>query len=262
MKAWLAVVMAVGLALVAAEATAKDRNELRIAIEGEYPPFSAMTPDGRLKGFDVDIAHALCREMGVECELVQQDWDGMIPGLTSGKYDAIVASMAITEARKKKVSFTDKYYNIPRRFVRAKGSGIEITPEDLQGKVVGVQRATTNDRYLTDNHRDTVTIRRYGSYEELFLDMAAGRLDLMLGSVVPIQLGFLDTEQGQGFEFVGPHLSDPRWFGEGTGIAIRKHDDDLRTAFNEAIRAIRANGVYDLIVSRYFDFDIYGEEVD
>jgi arginine/ornithine transport system substrate-binding protein len=137
--------------------------------------------------------------------------------------------------------------------VRSKGSDIEITPEDLEGKVVGVQRATTNDRYLTDNYADTVTIRRYGSYEELFLDMAAGRLDLMLGSVVPIKLGFLDTEQGQGFEFVGPAFSDPRWFGEGTGIAVRKADDELRAMFNEAIRAIRANGVYDEIASRYFD---------
>jgi len=257
-----AVLIATALLLVAAQSLAEGWQKLRIAVEGEYPPFSEMTPDGGLKGFDIDIARALCREMGVECELVQQDWDGMIPGLVTGKYDAIVASMAITEERRKQVSFTDKYYNIPRRFVRAKGSEVEITREHLDGKVVGVQRATTNDRYLTENYADAVTIRRYGSYEELFLDMAAGRLDLLLGSVVAVKLGFLDTEQGQGFELVGPELSEPRWFGEGTGIAVRKQDGDLAAKFNEAIRAIRADGIYDDIASRYFDFDIYGEEID
>ncbi len=82
---------------------------LRIGVEAAYPPFSSKEPDGTLKGFDIDIALALCEKMGRECELVEQGWDSIIPALLVGKYDAIVASMSITKERLKRVDFTKKY---------------------------------------------------------------------------------------------------------------------------------------------------------
>ncbi len=248
------------LGLLAAGAAAEERRELRIGIEGAYPPFSEVTPSGKFEGFDIDIARALCERMEIRCRLVQQDWDGMIPALLARKFDAIVASMAITDERKQKVAFTDKYYTSIRKFVRRKGSDIEITPEAMQGKRVGVQQNTTNDRFVTDNYGGMVDIRRYRSYDEMYLDLAAGRLDLILGTQVAIELGFLDTEQGQDFEFVGPPFADPRWFGEGTGIAFRKDDPELGDRLNDALREIRADGTYDRIAERYFDFDIYGAD--
>jgi arginine/ornithine transport system substrate-binding protein len=246
-----------GLALGGGQALAQ--GKLRIGVEGAYPPFSEVTPSGELKGFDIDIAHALCEALEVECELVPQDWDGMIPALNARKFDAIVASMAITEERKKSVDFTDRYYKSPAKFVRKKGSGIEITPEGLAGKTVGVQRATIHDNYITGEYGDTVDIKRYATQDEAYLDMAAGRLDLLLAESVALQQGFLKTEQGQDYEFVGPDLTDPKYFGEGAGIAVRK-GDELRERLNEAIRQIREDGTYDEITGRYFDFDIYGEE--
>lgn len=252
------VVIAGALALTAGPLEAREWKKIRIGVEGAYPPFSEVGPDGKLKGFDIDIAQALCAELRAECELVMQDWDGMIPALLAKKFDAIVASMSITEERKRRVDFTDKYYQTPARFVRKKGSGIEITPEGLKGKKIGVQRATIHDNYLTDNYGDTVEIVRYGTQDEANLDMLAGRIDLLLADSIALLDGFLETEKGKDYEFVGPELRDVKWFGEGAGIAVRKEDQDLKKLLNDAIKAIRANGTYDALAKKYFDFDIYG----
>ena len=258
MKKLFSAVFVAALALGAAQADAKDWTKVRIGVEGAYPPFSEVTPDGKLIGFDIDIANALCEEMKVECELVTQDWDGIIQQLNNRKYDAIVASMSITEERKKSVDFTNKYYNTPAKFVRKKGSGIEITEAGLKGKIVGVQRATIHDAFVTEVYGDEVEVKRYGTQDEAYLDMAAGRVDLLLADSVAMQGGFLDSDDGKDYEFVGPDFSDPKYFGDGAGIALRKGTDDLRQMFNDAIDAIRANGKYKAIQDKYFDFDVYG----
>ena len=244
--------------LTAAAGSAIAAEKVRIGVEGAYPPFSWVDPDGSLKGFDIDIANALCDEMKVECEMVQQDWDGIIPALLANKYDAIIASMSITEERKQKVDFTEKYYNTPAKFVRKKGSGIEITKESMSGKAVGVQRATIHDNFITAEFGDTVEVKRYATQDEAYLDMVAGRLDLLLADSVAMDEGFLQTDQGKDYEFVGPDYTDPKYFGEGAGIAVRKGDDELRGKLNTALDAILKNGTYKAINDKYFDFNVYG----
>ena len=258
MKKLISAVFVAALALGAAQADAKEWKKVRVGVEGAYPPFSEVTADGKLVGFDIDIANALCDEMKVECELITQDWDGIIPALQARKYDAIIASMSITEERKQKVDFTNKYYNTPAKFVRKKGSGIEITKDSMKGKTVGVQRATIHDNFITAVYGDTVNIKRYGTQDEAYLDMVAGRVDLLLADSVAMLGGFLETDAGKDYEFVGPDFSDPKYFGEGAGIAVRKGEDDLRQMLNSAIDAIRANGKYKAIQDKYFDFDVYG----
>lgn len=255
------VVMLATLAImtVGAVAVAKDWSKIRIGVEGAYPPFSAVTTTGELIGFDIDIANALCDEMGAECTLVQQDWDGIIPALLARKYDAIIASMSITEERKKKVAFTDKYYSTPAKFAQLKGAGIEISKEGLAGKTVGVQRATIHDNFVSGEFGEMVNIKRYGTQDEAYLDANSGRVDLLLADSVAMAEGFLNTEAGSGWEFVGPGYSDPEYFGDGAGIAIRKNDQELVDAFNKAIAAIRANGKYAEINDKYFNFDVFGE---
>ncbi len=247
------------LMLGAGLSQAADWSKVRIGVEGAYPPFSWVEADGTLKGFDIDVANALCKEMGAECTLVQQDWDGIIPSLLAKKYDAIIASMSITPERQKKVAFSNKYYNTPAKFARMKGSGIEITKEGLAGKTVGVQRATTHDSFITAEFGDAVTIKRYGTQDEAYLDAVSGRIDLLLADSVAMDDGFLNTDNGKDWEFVGPDFIEEKYFGPGAGIAMRQEDTDLVEKFNAAIAAIRANGTYEAINKKYFEFDVYGD---
>jgi polar amino acid transport system substrate-binding protein/arginine/ornithine transport system substrate-binding protein len=232
---------------------------LRVGVEGAYPPFSWKEADGTLKGFDIDIALALCEKMGRECELIEQDWDGIIPALMAKKYDAIIASMSITEERKKRVDFTQKYYNTPAFFVGAKGSGIDVSPEGLAGKVVGTQRGTTHQCFLEKIYPDA-ELRLYGTQEEVFLDLGAGRIDLSFSDSIQAEEGFLNTDSGKDFELAGPEQFDLECHGEGAGIAVRKGEDELRESLNMAIKAIREDGTYNAINDKYFKFDVYGAE--
>lgn len=245
------------ICLLSFNVAAKEWKNIRIGVEGAYPPFSQTEADGTVTGFDIDIANALCAEMGAKCTLVKQDWDGIIPALLARKFDAIIATMDITEERKKKIAFTDKYQHIPARFVALKGTAYQATDDFMKGKKVGVQRATTMDLYISDNF-PAAKIKRYGSADEAYLDLKAGRLDYVMADSAAITDGLLGKEGGDKFAFVGPKLNDPKWFGEGAGIAIRKQDKDLAKQFNAAIDAIRANGTYKKIQDKYFTFDVYG----
>ena len=253
----LITVALVAMMMLGTNVFANEWNKIRIGVEGAYPPFSSVEKDGTLKGFDIDIAMALCEEIGAECVLIPQDWDGIIPALMARKYDAIIASMSITEERKKKVAFSDKYYNTPAKFARKKGSGIAISKAGLKGKTVGVQRATIHDNFITGEFGDSVEIKRYGTQDEAYLDAISGRVDLLLADSIAMDAGFLKTDQGKGWEFVGPGYSDPKYFGVGAGIAVRKSDGELAKLFSLAIKVIRSNGVYHMINGKYFAFDVY-----
>ena len=259
MKKFLIVVAVIAGIFAAGTVQAKEWKVVRIGVEGAYPPFSYTTTDGNVEGFDIDIARALVKAMGADVKLVVQDWDGIIPALLAKKYDAIIASMSITEERKKKVAFSEKYYNTPAKFVAKKGNVKEFTKETLKGKTVGVQRATTHDSYLTDNYGKDVSIKRYATQDDAYLDIKAGRLDFLLADSIALYDGFLQKPEGKDFEFVGPDMTDVRWFGEGAGVAIRKGDQDLVEMFNKAIKQIRADGTYKKIQDKYFDFNVYGE---
>jgi ABC-type amino acid transport substrate-binding protein len=158
------------------------------------------------------------------------------------------------------VDFTEKYYNTPAKFVAPKGADFDISPEGLASKAVGVQRATIHENFLRAEFPE-VDVRAYATQDEANADLVSGRLDLVMADSVALLEGFLKTPEGQDFEFVGPDYSDPKYHGEGAGIAIRKGEDDLRLAFNEAIDKIREDGTYQAIAEKYFDFDVYGPAV-
>ncbi|MDN3614573.1 MAG: ABC transporter substrate-binding protein [Vibrio gallaecicus] len=256
MKKWL-LVAALAATAATGVAQAKEWKTVRFGIEGAYPPFSWTEADGSLKGFDVDMANALCTEMQVKCKIVAQDWDGIIPSLLARKYDAIIAAMSITEERKKKIDFTGKYALIPNKFIAKKGAGINF--DDLSGQKIAVQRATTHDKYLTDNYGDKVSIVRYGSFDEAYLDLANGRVVAVLGDASALEEGVLNKAGGEAYEFVGPSLTDPKWFGDGFGIALRKQDKDLTKKLDAAILSLREKGVYQDIAAKYFNYDVYGQ---
>ncbi len=241
-------------------AIADDAKPLRIGIEAAYPPFAYKTPEGKITGFDYDIGNALCDEMKVKCQWIEQEFDGLIPALKVRKFDAVLSSMTITEERLKSVDFTNKYYHTPARLAMKEGTVINDPLTDLKGKKVGVQRASIYDRYATDVFAPAgVEVVRYSSQNEIFLDMTAGRLDATLADVVNIDDGFLKTDAGKGFALVGPDFNEKKYFGDGAGIAVRKGDKALADKINTAIAAIRANGKYKEVQDKYFKFDVYGE---
>jgi lysine-arginine-ornithine-binding protein len=253
----LSVAIAAAVTLAAGSAAAQ-MQKVRIGTEGAYPPFNSIDPSGQLVGFDIDIANALCAAAQFECEFVVQDWDGMIPGLIAKKYDAIIASMSITEERKQAVDFTGKYYNTPAKFVAKKGADLNVTFDGLAGKVVGVQRATIHENFLRDKFPG-IDVKVYATQDEANADLVTGRTDLVMADSVALLEGFLNTPEGADFEYVGPDYNDPTYHGEGAGIAIRKGETDLVEAFNKAIEQIRADGTYKAINDKYFEFDVYGE---
>ncbi len=259
MKKLLIGLIALSFILTAGNVFAKDWKKIKVGVEGAYPPFSFVTPEGELAGFDIDIAKAVVKAAGAEIELVTSDWDGIIPGLLAKKFDCIIASMSITEERKKKVNFSNKYYNTPAKFVQKKGMIATYSKDAIKGKTIGVQRATIHENFIKDNWGSDVTIKGYGTQEEVYLDIIAGRLDMFFSDSIAASEGFLMKAEGKDFEFIGPDFADPKWFGDGAGIAVRKADTGLVDALNAGIAKIRADGTYKKIQDKYFDFNVYGD---
>jgi len=233
--------------------------EVKIGIAAEpYPPFMDKAADGTWQGWEIDIIGAVCAAMEEECEIVPVAWDGIIPALLADKFDAIMASMSITEERMKTIDFSDRYYNTPAVLVAEKSSSISSDAASLKGKIVGVQVSTTHANYVDAYFADAADVKTYAGFEEHNQDLFAGRIDAVVADSLALQ-DFLTSDQGQNFEIKG-ELSDVSIFGPGVGAGMRKGDTDLADKINAAIAQIRADGTYEAISSKYFDFDIFGGE--
>jgi polar amino acid transport system substrate-binding protein len=248
----------IGIALACAfTSQASWAEELRLGTEGAYPPFNFVDTSGEIKGFDVDIGLALCERIGVTCSVVAQDWDGIIPGLLANKYDFIIASMFITDERRKQVDFTDPYYLAAMTHVVPQDSNVrEFSNESLSGKVIGAQSGTTQADFIEASYPDA-EIRLYPTQDEVNLDMASGRIDLQVGDMLPMLDWVNKTDDGACCELAGEPITDPAFVGDGVGIALRQEDDALRERLNAALAEIRADGTYQAINEKYFDIDVY-----
>ena len=241
---------------VAFTASAQAQTKIRVGVEGNYPPFSQISPDGKLSGFDIDIANAVCAEMKVECTLVQQEFDGIIPALNAKKFDMIVASMTITEERKKSVDFSDPYYDVPSRWVAKKGAFKDYSPETLKGKKIIVTRNTPRAKHVAETYPNSEVLL-VNKEPDVYLELVAGRGDIAFGSSVTSSETFLKKDQGKDFETVGKTMRVGQ--GSGVGIAVRKDDTELKDKINAALKAIMANGTYKKLQDTSFDFDISGD---
>jgi lysine-arginine-ornithine-binding protein len=239
-------------ALAATPAAAQDK--IRIGTEAAYAPFAFVLPSGELSGFDIDIAKALCAQMGAECEIINQSFDGLIPALNAQKIDAIVASMSITPDRLEAIDFAGPYYTVPALFIAAKESGIEITPDGLDGRYVGVQRGSTMANYIETNFPGA-RVQAYDTSDAANLDLASGRVDLVFADSVVLQ-EFLKTPDGAGFAAVGEPVYDAELLGTGAGIGLRKGDTALKEKFDAALAAIIASGEYKTINDAYIPVSI------
>jgi len=268
----LAVGAAVALAFGGAEA--KDWKKVRIASEGAYAPWNATDPSGKLIGFEIDLGKELCKKANVECEFVAQDWDGMIPALQQGKYDAIMAAMSITDERLKVIDFAGPYGSEPSSFIAPKNSAfgkmapekditdltkdtpeskkkLEQLAETLKGKTVGVQTSTIQANFM-EKHLPKVTMRTYDKIDNAGIDLAAGRLDAVFGDRSAVES---IVKGDQNMTMFGPSFSRGV-LGRGVGFAVRKADGDLKALFDKAIADANKDGTITKLSNQHFGYDI------
>jgi lysine-arginine-ornithine-binding protein len=253
----LRTIVSAGALLVALVGTAAAESQIRFATEAGYPPFNERAPpSGKITGWEIDLGMAMCAKMNRKCEFVAQEWDGMIPGLLSHRFDGIFSSMTITAERKRKIDFTDPYYKTTAQFVAKRNLKIDRSAEDLGGLQIGATPGTTQC-YLS-KHYPEAKVRIYQTAQNLFLDLQSGRVDAILSEPVLAEFGLIRQNPAADFAFDGAPVQDPDCFGEGVGIGVRKDDTALRAALNEALAAIRADGTYHRLAVMYFGSDIFG----
>jgi polar amino acid transport system substrate-binding protein len=249
---------AVVLSLVAGAASAQ---QVKVGIAAEaYPPFASPDASGNWEGWEVEFIGAVCKAAAMDCAITPVAWDGIIPSLTSGQIDVIMASMSITEDRMQTIDFSDKYYNTPTGVAAAKGSGITATPEGLAGKIIGVQGSTIHEVYVQKYFAaGAAEVKVYATQDEANQDLAAGRIDATQADSITLD-AFLNSDAGKACcESAGNVADDKEVLGLGVGAGLRKGEDDLKAKINKAIADIRADGTYDAITAKYFASSIYGD---
>jgi len=263
---------------VFAIASIANSQTIRIGTEGAYPPWNNINSAGELEGAEIDFGNEACKRMGVTCEWVTQDWDGIIPALLQGKYDIIIAGMSITEERKEKVNFTTGYMTDGARFAVLKDSGLsdlniagmaKVNLNNaggkeqaaigqliaaMDGKTVCVQSSTIHQNFLEKHMSGAVDVKLYQAVDDHNLDLAAGRCDAVLADVGSI-IDFMESDGGVDVSFTGPTFSGGV-FGDGVGGAVRKEDNDILEMWNAAISEMSKDGTTAEITKRWFGRDI------
>ncbi len=249
-------------------------DNIKIGTEGAYPPWNAKDASGKLIGFEVDLATELCKIMSKNCTIVEQDWDGMIPALQSGKFDAIMAGMSITDERKQKINFSQGYADEVASFATLKSSKLlkiktiesislnDISAKEqktlnklkksLEGKTIGVQSGTIFQNFLESGLIGKVKVLTYKTQDEVNLDLSSGRIDAALAAAV----AFADYNEkaGNTVSLIGPTFSGGT-FGNGVGVGVRKDNQNLLIDFNSAIDKARKKGIIKKLAIKHFGFD-------
>ncbi len=217
---------------------------IKIATESSYKPFSYTDADGKLIGYEIELVDALCAQMKAKCEVISQDWDGLIPGLNAQKFDAAIAGMSITPERKEVVEFSDPYFHTGIVLIGKKGDDVKV--EALKGEPIASQRSTVASQYLQEKHADA-DIKLYDTQDNAYLDLTSGRVRAMMSDKVT-GIDWLKTEAGKDYEVKGQEISTSD---DAMGIAFRK-GDPLVAKFNKALAELKDNGTYDQITGSYF----------
>jgi polar amino acid transport system substrate-binding protein len=242
-------------ACLAALAAAEEPRAIRIATEGAFPPFNYLEGD-EPAGFEVELGKALCEAAKAKCVFMGREWDGMIKGLLRKEYDAIMASMAVTEKRKARIAFSKPYYRVPAAFIALKGGELSaIDPASLAGKRIGAVAGSEHARFLEERYPEA-QLQTYGKLEDANLDLIAERIDLVLADRLALTK-FLD-EGRNCCRLVANAPFDPAFYHPGVAVGLRKEDAGLKALFDSAIDAVIANGAYDRIRAKHFSFDIKG----
>lgn len=241
------------LSLAASQVSANEKLIFGITLE-PYPPFSMKAGNGEWQGFEPDLVRALCEQIEADCSLKEISWDGLIPALQANQINAILNSVSITAERLQVIDFSKPYYRTPATWVGDKNLPLQPTPEGLKDKQIGVQSSTTNAAYVKQYFGKDSKLRYYNTQDDMTADLQSGRIDIMLVDALSVE-PLLKTEGGAALAEMGNAPNDPL-FGDGVGVAIRKGDTALKAKIDQGLDALRDNGTYDKIRSRYFSMDI------
>jgi polar amino acid transport system substrate-binding protein len=225
---------------------AANAQTVRIATEGAYAPYNFVDDTGKPAGFEIDLAAALCEKAAIECEIVTNDWDSIIPNLLAGNYDAIMAGMSITDERLQTIDFSQNYMlPDPSKFVTHSGSTLDFTK--LTGAKIGVQSGTIQEAYAKANFATGNTIVAFGTADQAMADLAAGNLDTILADNAYLEP--VVAASNDAIVFSG----EPIMIGNGIGVGLRKGDTELASKFNAAIDALKADGTINTLITKWFE---------
>jgi len=243
------IVVGVGLYLqLAGQAKPAEKKILRVGTSPDFPPFEYVDEQGNIVGFDIDMMRELAKMMGYDdIEIVSIDFEGLIPALQQGQIDVIAAGMTITEEREQQVDFTIPYWEADQAILVVKGGSFQPkSPDDLVGKVVGVQTGTTAESYLTDlveNQGYDITIKSYSSYVLAVTDLVNGRIDAVMVDL-PVAKMFEKQYNVQ--------ISGIVETGEKYGLAVREGNTELLNKLNDALTQLMQSDKWDQLVQKYF----------
>ncbi|MFM0642892.1 transporter substrate-binding domain-containing protein [Paraburkholderia bryophila] len=235
------VTVAVTFAGFSGAASAQSADVLNVATDATFPPME-FTENGARTGFDVDIMNALAKAMGKRVQWTDIDFKGLIPGLIAHRFDAAISGIYITDERAKVVDFTDSYY-AGGLVALVKNDSPVKSVADLNGKKVSVQVGTKSVNFLRDNYPQINRVE-VEKNQEMFDLVGIGRADAAVTGK-PAAYQFAKTRGG--FRVLDKQLTT-----EAYGIAVRKDEPELKTAFNTALAKIKADGTYAAIVKKWF----------
>jgi polar amino acid transport system substrate-binding protein len=225
--------------------TAAASAQTRLGTEAAYPPFNYVDDAGNVGGFDIDVGNEICKRAALDCVWVVNEWDTILPNLQAGNYDAIIASLSITDERKQTIDFTQEYFPPdPSTFVTLAGSSASL--ENASGLKIGVQGATIQANWLDANLKANNTILTYETPDQALADLQAGNIDAILAE--KSYLTKTVAGSARALVLAGPEIA----IGDGIAIGMRKADTDLRAKFDEALTAMKADGTLDALITLYF----------
>lgn len=256
MRSILRTLLALLALAVALPAEAREFKKLRIGLDGTYPPFSKKDGEGRIVGFDPEMAAVICARLAVECEYLALGWNDLVPALLSRRVDLLVASQPITDDARRAVEFTNRYYRIAPRFVaRASDLARPTTRAALKGVRVGVRAGTAHAAWLAAERPEAQRVELRNE-AEAGAALVAGRVDLVFGDTLALY-EWLDRAAPRGAAaFTGEGVEAPRLFGDGAGIAFRREDRDLGQLVDKVLHDIGRDGTFDRLAGRWFPFAI------
>jgi polar amino acid transport system substrate-binding protein len=233
------------------------RVVVRFLTESDFPPFDFYDEDGVLVGFNVDVARAICAELDTACDIKVRPWGELLPALQRGEADAVIASHAITPQSLASVDFTDRYFYTPGRFVgRLGGEEIDMTPEGLEGKRIGVAKNSAHEAFLKAFFRLSA-IKSYETADLARDGLIQNEVDYVFDDGISLIFWLHGTASKRCCEMKGGPYLEPKYFGDGMAIAVSKKDQQIKTLINGALARLRADGRLEELVERYFPVKVY-----